>query len=51
MIAYGARVVSGTPRPGEEETTEVAWLDPTAIGENDINRLAQAVLRQLRLID
>jgi ADP-ribose pyrophosphatase YjhB (NUDIX family) len=49
-IVFGATVVSGTPRPDQEETLAAGWFTPGEAADLDLSPNARATLSALRII-
>jgi 8-oxo-dGTP pyrophosphatase MutT (NUDIX family) len=50
-IVYEAELVSGTPRPGDDETQDVGWFSPDDLDTLDLRPTARATLVRLGLVD
>ena len=50
-VAFDAIVVSGSPTPDHDETTEVRWFAPAEIGTLEIGDLNRNLLRDVLALD
>ncbi len=48
-VVYRAIIVAGTPRPDEDETTEVGWFFPQALQSTELHPFARRLLADLGL--
>jgi 8-oxo-dGTP pyrophosphatase MutT (NUDIX family) len=49
VTVFDATVVDGTPRPDEDETSDVGWFKPDELPVSQMGRLTQAIFRDLTL--
>jgi 8-oxo-dGTP pyrophosphatase MutT (NUDIX family) len=49
VTVFDATVIDGTPRPDEDETSDVGWFKPDELPVSEMGRLTQAIFRDLRL--
>jgi 8-oxo-dGTP pyrophosphatase MutT (NUDIX family) len=49
VTVFDATVIDGTPRPDEDETSDVGWFRPDELPVSQMGRLTQAIFRDLRL--
>jgi 8-oxo-dGTP pyrophosphatase MutT (NUDIX family) len=49
VTVFDATVIDGTPRPDEDETSDVGWFRPDELPMSQMGRLTQAIFRDLRL--
>lgn len=49
VTVFDATVIDGTPRPDEDETSDVGWFKPDELPVSQMGRLTQAIFRDLTL--
>lgn len=49
VTVFDATVIDGTPRPDEDETSDVGWFNPDELPVSQMGRLTQAIFRDLTL--
>jgi 8-oxo-dGTP pyrophosphatase MutT (NUDIX family) len=48
VTVFDATVIDGTPRPDDDETSDVGWFKPDELPVSQMGRLTQAIFRDLR---
>ena len=49
VTVFDATVIDGTPRPDEDETSDVGWFKPDELPVSQMGRLTRAIFRDLGL--
>jgi 8-oxo-dGTP pyrophosphatase MutT (NUDIX family) len=49
VTVFDAKVIDGTPRPDDDETSQVAWFSPEELPVAEMGRLTKGIFRDLGL--